>query len=107
MTTIDLKGMSISALRALINDAEREISNKENEARRNLLSQMNALAKEAGFSSAEDALANSPKSGKKVASAPKYRHPGNPETTWTGRGRQPAWIKEALESGKSLEDFAI
>ena len=39
--------------------------------------------------------------------APKYAHPENPEMTWTGRGRQPNWVKEALASGKALEDMAI
>lgn len=27
----------------------------------------------------------------------KYRHPENPELKWTGRGRQPKWLEEALE----------
>ncbi|WP_407690599.1 H-NS histone family protein [Rhodophyticola porphyridii] len=40
-------------------------------------------------------------------SAPKYRHPDNPSITWTGRGRRPTWINEALAAGKSLEDFEI
>jgi DNA-binding protein H-NS len=25
--------------------------------------------------------------------------------TWSGRGRRPAWLKAALESGKTLEDL--
>lgn len=25
--------------------------------------------------------------------------------TWAGRGRRPAWLNEALERGKTLEDF--
>ena len=37
----------------------------------------------------------------------KYRHPENHEKTWSGRGRQPAWYKEALESGKSKSDLEI
>ncbi|WP_245605443.1 H-NS histone family protein [Roseicyclus elongatus] len=40
-------------------------------------------------------------------SAPRYRHPENPEVTWSGRGRRPAWVTAALECGKSLEDLAI
>ena len=39
--------------------------------------------------------------------APKYRHPKDPKVTWSGRGRQPRWIKEALAKGKKLESFAI
>jgi DNA-binding protein H-NS len=38
---------------------------------------------------------------------PKYRHPENPDQTWTGRGRRPAWLEEALASGHALEEFKI
>jgi DNA-binding protein H-NS len=27
--------------------------------------------------------------------------------TWTGRGRQPDWIKSALENGQSKDEFLI
>jgi DNA repair protein RadC/DNA-binding protein H-NS len=37
--------------------------------------------------------------------APKYRDSkGN---TWTGRGLQPAWLKEALGEGRDIDEFAI
>ena len=31
----------------------------------------------------------------------------NNEETWTGRGRKPTWLVDALASGRKLEDFAI
>jgi hypothetical protein len=33
----------------------------------------------------------------------------NPETgaTWSGSGKRPKWIIEALNAGKNLEDFAV
>lgn len=40
-------------------------------------------------------------------SKPKYRDPTKPENTWAGRGKQPMWLKEKLESGAKLEDFLI
>ncbi|NYT61863.1 H-NS histone family protein [Alcaligenaceae bacterium] len=27
--------------------------------------------------------------------------------TWSGMGRQPKWMKDAIEEGKSKEDFAV
>ena len=39
--------------------------------------------------------------------APKYRNPAKASQTWTGRGRQPAWVAEALAGGASLSDLAI
>jgi DNA-binding protein H-NS len=38
---------------------------------------------------------------------PKYRHPENTQLTWSGRGKHPNWIKEALESGLTLADMLI
>ena len=35
----------------------------------------------------------------------KYRGPNGEE--WSGRGRAPAWIVEAVKNGQSREDFAI
>lgn len=42
----------------------------------------------------------------KSKSAPKYR---NPETgkTWSGRGKRPQWIHDALADGQSLDKYLI
>ncbi len=39
--------------------------------------------------------------------APKYRDPNNFENTWTGRGKMPRWLNDAVQSGKSKESFLI
>lgn len=44
-------------------------------------------------------------SGKSVAA--KYQNPNNPDQTWTGRGRKPTWVGEAISSGATLESLAI
>ena len=47
------------------------------------------------------------KSGReKPKTAPKYR---NPETgkTWSGRGKRPQWIHDALADGQSLDKYLI
>ena len=36
-----------------------------------------------------------------------YRNPENPRQTWSGRGNQPAWIKEVLKSGVTLEELQV
>ena len=38
--------------------------------------------------------------------APKYRDATTGDT-WSGRGLKPRWLTAALESGRSLSDFAI
>lgn len=37
---------------------------------------------------------------------PKYRHPDTGET-WTGRGKAPRWMADALSQGKTRDDFLI
>ena len=44
--------------------------------------------------------------GAKIKGEAKYRHPENPDKTWTGKGRQPAWYKEHVEKGGNPEDLA-
>ena len=38
---------------------------------------------------------------------PKYRNLTPPFETWSGRGKQPRWLKAQLDLGKRLEDFRI
>jgi len=38
---------------------------------------------------------------------PKYRNPLAPTEMWSGRGKRPRWLVEALRSGHKLEDFLI
>jgi DNA-binding protein H-NS len=38
---------------------------------------------------------------------PKFRNAEPPHQTWSGRGRQPHWMRELLARGKSLEDVRI
>ncbi|MFK8078848.1 MAG: H-NS family nucleoid-associated regulatory protein [Granulosicoccus sp.] len=39
--------------------------------------------------------------------APKYQHPDNPDQTWTGRGRQPLWVKALIDGGATLDALTI
>ncbi|WP_083481210.1 H-NS histone family protein [Jannaschia donghaensis] len=38
---------------------------------------------------------------------PKYRHPENEAMTWSGRGRQSASFKDAMEAGNKPESMLI
>lgn len=44
--------------------------------------------------------------GKPAPAAVKYRGP-NGETWSGGRGRKPQWVTQALQQGRTLEDFAV
>lgn len=75
-----------------------------------LRAQVEKMLADEGYTMAD--LMQGRSGGKKTAGgavkAPaKYRHPENPSKTWSGRGRQPGWYKDAIESGKTPEDLAI
>lgn len=47
------------------------------------------------------------KTGNGKAAAAKYRDPENLANTWSGRGHRPQWLRDALDSGRQLDDFLI
>lgn len=47
------------------------------------------------------------KKGTRAKPQPKYCSPTDRALTWTGRGRTPRWVKEWVDSGKSLDDLLI
>lgn len=103
MTDIDLNALSLAELKQLEKNLAKAIASFEDRRKAEARAAAEAVAREHGFSLND--LANAAPSRK--GAAPKYRHPENPEITWSGRGRKPVWIAEGLEAGKSLEDFAI
>lgn len=100
---IDLDKMSLRELRELRNKVDRAVTTFEDRRKREAIVAVENAAREFGFSLAD--LANSKPGRGKVAA--KYANPSDPEATWTGRGRKPRWVQEALDSGKSLEDLEI
>jgi DNA-binding protein H-NS len=99
---INLEKLSLDDLKELKRDVELAIRGFEKRRKKEALVAAQKAAQELGFSLEE---IMSEKSGSK--GLPKYANPANPDQTWTGRGRQPAWVKDALAKGKSLEDLAI
>ena len=96
--------LSLDELKTLQRQVAKAIDNFEENQRKEAFVAVEAKAKEFGYSLTD--LTGKTKT-KSKASPPKYRHPENPAQTWSGRGRQPAWIKEGLEAGKTLDDYAI
>ena len=102
----DLSKLSIEELESLVKDAQAEITARREAERERVFGQMRELAASLGLT-LEDVVRMQRGKGAAAASvAPKYRHPSDPNLTWSGRGKRPAWVAEALASGKSLEDLA-
>jgi DNA-binding protein H-NS len=107
MADTDLSAMSLDELKTLHKDVEKAIRTFEERKRLEALVALEAKAKEMGFSLSELTGGKSKGKAGQATSLPKYVHPENPAVTWTGRGRQPSWIKDALQAGRSLDDFLI
>lgn len=106
MTDIDLAGMSLADLKKLQKSVDKAIETYQDRQRKEAFAAAEAKAREMGFTLAD--LVSAPTKKRAVTvSPPKYRHPENPDVTWTGRGRQPDWIKSALTEGHTKEDFLI
>lgn len=105
MAKINLDKMSREELINLRKEIDDALKSSERQAKKNALAAAQKAAAEHGFS-LDEILA-----GKKAAggakSAPKYANPDDASQTWTGRGRQPNWVKSALAAGKTLEEMAI
>ena len=100
---IDLDNMSLRELRDLRNKLDRAISTFEDRRKREALAASENAAREFGFNLA-DLTAGQPA---RAMFAPHYPNPGDPEQTWTGRGRKPRWVQEALGAGQKLESLEI
>lgn len=102
-----LESMDLEGLKELRKKLDRAISSYETRRRQEAVSALEQAAKEHGFKLAD--LLGEGKSGKGRKSAhraPKYVNPENPEQVWSGRGRRPTWVNDALESGRTLDDLA-
>lgn len=102
---INYTDLTLEQLKEINKRSAAAIADFESRQKKAALAKATEIAKAAGFSSLQDMLAAQP--AKTRQSEPKYRHPDNAELTWSGLGRKPKWIAEALEAGKPLEEFAI
>jgi DNA-binding protein H-NS len=102
---IDLDSLSLAELKKLQKDVAKAVETYEEREMKSAAAAAEALLRERGFSLAQILEMGVTKPRAKVA--PKYANPADPSQTWTGRGRKPLWVVDALASGKSLDDLAI
>ena len=106
---MELESMSRKELESLRRDVDRAL---QSVSRRELKAAREAAAKAAaehGFSLAEVAEgigAKPARSGGSMSPA-KYANPDDPTQTWTGKGRQPNWYRDAVAKGIDPEKLAL
>ena len=106
-SSIDLSKLSIEELESLAKDIETEVTTRRQAERDKVFGQMRELAASLGLTLEDVVRLERAKGGGAGGAQPRYRSPNDPRLTWSGRGKRPAWVNEALAAGKSLDDLAI
>lgn len=105
---MDLDKMSPQQLQELITKAEKQKQklhrNRIGEVRKSIT----AKAKAEGYT-IEQLFGKGSKASKKTGTPvpAKYRNKADPSQTWSGRGKRPRWLADAIAKGKKLTDYAI
>ena len=106
MSTLDYDQFDRVTLLQIMEEIPLELKKRDKVMRQELKSKMQKLAEEAGYS-LDDIIAGGKIKAPTKKATPKYEKPGEPTTTWTGRGRKPLWVLAALDEGKVMEDLEI
>lgn len=106
---MDISKLSVDDLNNLKAEIDKQLAARKKQEKQFVMDQIKALAASKGFSLdelvGEKALSQSVTATRKVA--PKYAHPKDKSLTWTGRGKQPRWVKQLIDEGGSLASLAI
>jgi DNA-binding protein H-NS len=109
----DLKSMNRKELEKLKSNVEKALGKLAEKDKKAALAAAVKAAAAHGFSLADITESGTApkkrkaKTGPKTVSPPKYKNPSDATQTWTGKGRQPTWFKEAVMSGTSPDDMEI
>lgn len=96
-----LSNYTLAELRALKDQIARQIIASERDAVDDARRRIAQIAQQAGIALQD--LFKKPKKTNK--SSVVYVNPDDDTQTWSGRGRQPAWVKTWLDCGITLEEL--
>lgn len=101
---IDLETLSLDELKKLSRDVEKAIATFEERKRKDALKAIEKVARDHGFT-IDEVIKTQKSAARKPARDAKFRNPANPSETWSGRGRQPGWYKDAMAAGTSPDQM--
>jgi DNA-binding protein H-NS len=105
---MDLSNMSSAELRDLQEKVKRELKQRESQDLAKAREQIMAIAQSVGVPLKDLVAGSGPGTRAKTGSvAPRYRNPADASQQWTGRGRQPKWVKEWIEAGKDIAGLKV
>lgn len=105
---VDVEKLGYDELIDLQKRVELALENKKAGRVEELRSQFGELAASAGLS-LEDVMGrvSGGRGGKRGKVPVKYINPKDKSQTWTGRGRTPRWLADAMKKGAKRESFEI
>jgi DNA-binding protein H-NS len=103
MPDVDLSALTLEELEQLRKAIETEKQQRQKAERERILHEARAAAARYGMSVAQFLQPRDKK--RRAAAAPRYRNPQNPKQVWNGRGKQPAWVQQALDAGSTMTDL--
>jgi DNA-binding protein H-NS len=92
-------------MRNLQEQIKQEMKKREQQEVQKAREQILAIAQSVGVPLKDLLAAN--RGAKTGTVAVRFRHPDNASQQWTGRGRQPKWVKEWVEGGKSIDKLRV
>lgn len=105
---IDLKALSADELNDLKKAIAVELELRQHGERQKLFDEFRERAKALGVTTAElMATVTGKRKAVKSIGVAKFANPADKAQTWTGKGKRPRWVHEALNAGKSLDDLKI
>lgn len=109
MKKLNLSALSASELQQLKSDIEKELN--ERSSKLQAIDEVRKLAAAKGLRM-EDLFAElgviKPRGKRELGPAPvRYRHPENASLTWSGRGKRPNWMKEAMANGLQEDSMRV
>jgi DNA-binding protein H-NS len=103
-TTNGLDKMSYAELLKLQERIETVIAEKRAEDAAATKEQLRVMAEKAGFDIKE---LFGKRGARKGSAGVKYRNPKDTSQTWTGRGRKPNWLVDAVKKGAKIDTFGV
>jgi DNA-binding protein H-NS len=102
----DIQNLSETELKNLIDKAAGALKTKQANKRKQIIAKIKELAASIDVG-VEIIESSGSKASKSAKLPPKYRHPQDPEKTWTGRGIKPKWVKELIDHGHDLASLKV
>lgn len=91
---------TLEELLDLLEDVQKVVAKRREQHHSETVEKIRQLAQAAGVFVTIDTQEH-------IVMPPKYVNPNNSKDTWSGRGRQPLWFRDAIAAGYSLESLLI